>query len=139
MTAPLITLNDGTAIPSSDHRGLPKRAADRARLPILTCRAPNSNVVTKLPDAGRWRCRNVPRTTAIAGARGTTPAQVLITWHIQLSNIVIPRSVNPRRIASSFDVFDYERRADETASTSSLDDGPGRVRIHEPSISQVGE
>ncbi len=64
-----------------------------------------------------------PTITAVAGARGRTPAQVLIRWHIQLGNIVIPKSVNPSRIASNFDVFDFELGAGEMASISSLDDG----------------
>ena len=64
-----------------------------------------------------------PTVTAVAEGRGKTPAQVLIRWNIQLGNIVIPKSVNPSRIASNFEVFDFELSADELASISSLDDG----------------
>jgi 2,5-diketo-D-gluconate reductase A len=64
-----------------------------------------------------------PMITAIAAECGRTPAQVLIRWHIQLGNIVIPKSVNPSRIASNLDVFDFELNANEMATISSLDDG----------------
>jgi 2,5-diketo-D-gluconate reductase A len=64
-----------------------------------------------------------PTVTAVAEEKGRTPAQVLIRWHIQLGNIVIPKSVNPSRIASNFDVFDFELGPAHMASISSLDDG----------------
>lgn len=59
----------------------------------------------------------------IAEAHGKTPAQVLIRWHVQLGNIVIPKSVNPDRIASNVDVFDFELGDEDLASIASLEDG----------------
>ena len=64
-----------------------------------------------------------PTVTAVAEAHGKTAAQALIRWHIQLGNIVIPKSVTPERIVSNFDVFDFELSEQEMASISSLGDG----------------
>lgn len=63
-----------------------------------------------------------PMITAVAAECGRTAAQVLVRWHIQLGNIVIPKSVHPSRIASNIDVFDFELSANEMATISSLDD-----------------
>jgi 2,5-diketo-D-gluconate reductase A len=64
-----------------------------------------------------------PKVTAVAGMHRKTAAQVLIRWHMQLGNIVIPKSVNPERIVSNFDVFDFELSESEMASISALEDG----------------
>ena len=37
-----------------------------------------------------------PVITAIADAHGVTAAQVIIRWHLQIGNVVIPKSVTPR-------------------------------------------
>jgi 2,5-diketo-D-gluconate reductase A len=72
---------------------------------------------------GRGSLLSNDTVTAVADAHGKTPAQVLIRWHIQLGNIVIPKSVTPERIVSNFDVFDFELSEQDMASISSLGDG----------------
>ena len=72
---------------------------------------------------GRGRLLDHPTIASIADAYGKTPAQAIIRWHLQIGNIVIPKSVNPERIASNFDVFDFELSDDDVASISSLDNG----------------
>ena len=61
-----------------------------------------------------------PKVAEVAERHGKTPAQVLIRWHMQLGNIVIPKSVTPERIVSNFDVFDLELSEQDMASISSL-------------------
>lgn len=72
---------------------------------------------------GRGSLLEHPTVTGVARRHGKTPAQVLIRWHIQLGNIVIPKSVHPERIVSNFEVFDFELGTTEMAEISSLDDG----------------
>ncbi|MDQ6716498.1 MAG: aldo/keto reductase [Actinomycetota bacterium] len=45
---------------------------------------------------------------AVAQRHGVTPAQAIIRWHLQLGNVVIPKSVTPSRIAENIDVFGFE-------------------------------
>ncbi|WP_197373791.1 aldo/keto reductase [Mycolicibacterium baixiangningiae] len=64
-----------------------------------------------------------PTVAAVAESHGKTAAQALIRWHMQLGNIVIPKSVNPQRIESNFDVFDFELSEKDITSISALEDG----------------
>ncbi len=76
-----------------------------------------------------------PTVTSIAGEYGRTPAQVLIRWSIQLGNVVIPRSGNPERIASNFDVFDFELAAEHVEALNGLNDG---TRVREDPLTYTG-
>jgi 2,5-diketo-D-gluconate reductase A len=62
-----------------------------------------------------------PTITAVAEAHDRTPGQVVIRWHIQLGNVVIPKSVTPERIEQNFRVFDFELSQDEMAAIEALD------------------
>lgn len=59
----------------------------------------------------------------IAAAHGVTPAQAIIRWHVQLGNVVIPKSVTPSRIAENFDVFGFALTEDDMARIATLDRG----------------
>ena len=57
----------------------------------------------------------------IATDHGRTPAQVVLRWHIQLGNIVIPKSVTPSRINENFAIFDFELSDDDMHALFELD------------------
>ncbi|MER5497025.1 MULTISPECIES: aldo/keto reductase [unclassified Streptomyces] len=65
----------------------------------------------------------VPTIVAIARKHDRTPAQVVLRWHLQIGNVVIPKSVTPSRIAENIDVFDFELDADDLAALAALDEG----------------
>lgn len=50
-----------------------------------------------------------------------SPAQIILRWHIQDGNIVIPGSKNPDHIRDNFDLFDFPLTEDEMAKIRSLD------------------
>jgi 2,5-diketo-D-gluconate reductase A len=64
-----------------------------------------------------------PTITEIATAHRKTAAQVVIRWHLQLGNVVIPKSVTPERIIENFKVVDFSLTADEMAAMEALDAG----------------
>ena len=64
-----------------------------------------------------------PAVTAVAGAHGKTPAQVLIRWSIQLGNVVIPRASTAIHLTDNLDVFGFELTAAEMDVLTGLDDG----------------
>ncbi|MFE6664957.1 aldo/keto reductase [Streptomyces sp. NPDC057697] len=59
--------------------------------------------------------------TTIADRHGKSPAQVVLRWHLQLGNIVIPKSVTPVRIRENLDVFDFTLTGDEMTAIAATD------------------
>jgi len=56
----------------------------------------------------------------IAEVHGKTPAQVILRWHLQYDNIVIPKSVTPSRIKENFQVFDFQLTDEEMKKIAGL-------------------
>ncbi|MEV6058176.1 aldo/keto reductase [Streptomyces sp. NPDC052107] len=67
--------------------------------------------------------------TAIAAKHGVSPAQVVLRWHLQIGNVVIPKSVTPSRIEENFDVFDFELDSEDLTAIAGLETGE-RVGPH---------
>lgn len=64
-----------------------------------------------------------PVIAALAEDHGKTPAQIVIRWHLQLGNVIFPKSVTPERIAENLDVFDFHLAERELALIAELDRG----------------
>jgi 2,5-diketo-D-gluconate reductase A len=64
-----------------------------------------------------------PVIAEVAAARGRTPAQVILRWHIQLGNIVFPKSGHPERMRENFELFDFELSGEEMETMAALDRG----------------
>jgi diketogulonate reductase-like aldo/keto reductase len=65
----------------------------------------------------------VPTILAVARKHGRTSAQVVLRWHLQLGNVVIPKSVTPSRIRENIGVFDFELDDEDLAAFAALDEG----------------
>jgi len=64
-----------------------------------------------------------PTILRIAEAHSRTTGQVVIRWHLQLGNVVIPKSVTPERIRQNFEVLDFQLSDAEMRAIEGLDRG----------------
>ncbi|MDE7333345.1 MAG: aldo/keto reductase [Lachnospiraceae bacterium] len=58
--------------------------------------------------------------TELAGKYGKSNAQIILRWHIQAGNVVIPGSKNPEHIHANFDLFDFNLTDAEMDSITAL-------------------
>lgn len=56
----------------------------------------------------------------LAEKYGKSNAQIILRWHIQAGNVVIPDSKNPEHIRANFDLFDFELTAEEMQEVQKL-------------------
>lgn len=68
----------------------------------------------------------------IADGLGRTAAQVVLRWHIQRGDIVFPKTVNPDRMKSNFQLFDFELDERAMEAISALDRGESGRRGPNP-------
>ena len=63
---------------------------------------------------------NEPLFAALGEKYGKSTAQIILRWHMQDGNIVIPGSKNPDHIKANFDLFDFALTSDEMARIAAL-------------------
>lgn len=61
--------------------------------------------------------------TELAGKYGKSNVQIILRWHIQSGNVVIPGSKNPDHIRDNFDLFDFELTEEEMQKIAALNKG----------------
>ena len=63
---------------------------------------------------------NEPLFAELGEKYGKSAAQIILRWHMQDGNIVIPGSKNPDHIKANFDLFDFALTDDEMARIAAL-------------------
>jgi len=66
---------------------------------------------------------NHPIILNIAEKRGITPGQVLLVWGLSRGTVVIPKSVNPKRLHENFLAADLELEATDLLAINELEQG----------------
>lgn len=61
-----------------------------------------------------------PLFAELAQKYGKSNAQIILRWHVQAGNVVIPGSKNPEHIKANLDLFDFTLTEDEMASISGM-------------------
>jgi diketogulonate reductase-like aldo/keto reductase len=64
-----------------------------------------------------------PVLSALGKRHGKTAAQVVLRWHVQLGNVVIPKTVTPARMKENMDIFDFELDQEDMRLLSTMDTG----------------
>lgn len=64
-----------------------------------------------------------PALATLAAKHGKRPAQIVLRWHLQLGNVVIPKSVTPSRIKENIEVFDFILDPEDMAAMGALSTG----------------
>ncbi len=62
-----------------------------------------------------------PLFRSLAAKYGKSNAQIILRWHIQMSNVIIPGSKNPEHIKANLDLFDFALSGEEMAQIAKLD------------------
>lgn len=61
-----------------------------------------------------------PVLVRIADELGKTPAQVVLRWHLQRGDVIIPKSMHENRMRENFDIFDFALSDADTAAINAL-------------------
>ena len=70
---------------------------------------------------GDRNLREEPLFTELGKKYGKSNTQIILRWHIQAGDIVIPGSKNPEHIKSNLDLFDFALTEEEMAEINAMD------------------
>ncbi|WP_433509498.1 aldo/keto reductase [Nonomuraea sp. CA-143628] len=79
-----------------------------------------------------------PALAVLSEKHARTPAQIVLRWHIQLGNVVIPKSVTPARIKENFEVFDFVLDTEDMAAIGALNQENGRIGPNPDTFAWMG-
>lgn len=79
-------------------------------------------VIEAWSPLARGRVVDEPLLINIGKKYQKSASQVTLRWHVQKDLIVIPKSVNPKRIAENRQIFDFELTEDEMLQIDSLNE-----------------
>jgi 2,5-diketo-D-gluconate reductase A len=109
-----------TVVPASNqielHPGFPNTQMRRSN-------ADHGILTVAWSPLGRGRVFGNRVLDGIAVKHDKTIAQVVLRWHVQLGNVVIPKSVTRRRLIENLDVFDFALDSEDMAGIASLENG----------------
>jgi 2,5-diketo-D-gluconate reductase A len=94
-----------------------------ARAETRAYNAAHGIVTQSWSPLGRGETLSNPVITGIADRLGTSPAQVVLRWHVQLGLSAVPKSATPARLAQNLDVFGFELTAQDLDAIARLDQG----------------
>lgn len=69
---------------------------------------------------GRGRYNNDSVLAELADKHHKSISQIIIRWHIELGNLVIPKTSNPSRLIENIDVFDFSLDHEDLAAIAAL-------------------
>ncbi|WP_277441399.1 aldo/keto reductase [Streptomyces sp. SPB162] len=114
-------LAEGSVVPAVNQVEL---HPDFAQAPLRALHAEHGIATEAWSPLGQGKgLLDEPVIGTIAERHGRTAAQVVLRWHLQLGNVVIPKSVTPSRIKENIDVFDFELTDADLTALAGLDAG----------------
>ena len=91
--------------------------------PLRRFHADQGIVTEAWSPLGQGHALRHPVVAGLAARHARTPAQVVLRWHLQLGNVVIPKSTTPARIQENLELFDFALDDTDMAALAGLEAG----------------
>ncbi|KAG8715883.1 hypothetical protein FRC08_010058 [Ceratobasidium sp. 394] len=85
---------------------------------VVEAYSPFGNLNPTYSVGSEGRIIDHPEVKKIAEKYGKTPSQVVLSWGVAHNLVILPKSVNPKRIAENLGIFDYN--PEDTAAVDAI-------------------